>query len=187
MAKIYSDIGERIADFIREQRVFFVGTAPLAGDGHVNISPKGLDSFRVLGPNRVAYLDLVGSGIETVSHLRENGRLVLMFCAFEGSPKIVRLYGRGSVVEPGDAEWQELLAHFPPYPNARSVIVADIERVSDSCGFGVPLYRYQGDRSQLRDWAQRKGADGLLAYKGEHNRASIDGLPGLLRPRLGAV
>lgn len=159
--------------------MFFVGTAPTSLDGHLNLSPKGLDTFRILGPNTVAYLDLVGSEIETVAHLRENGRLTILFCAFEGRPLIVRLYGRARVVEPGDADWAGLLAGFPEYPGARSVIVMDVERIADSCGFAVPLYEFKGDRSQLIDFADNKGPDALEQYKAKKNRKSIDGIDGL--------
>jgi len=182
MGKIYDGIDERLAQFIAAQHVFFVGTAPLAAGGHVNVSPKGLDSLRVLGPRRVAYLDLTGSGIETAAHLRENGRIVFMFCAFEGRPDIVRLHGRGRFVEPGDPDWPELSAHFPDHPSTRGIVLADIDRVADSCGYGVPLLGYQGERSQLSDWAARKGPDGLARYRRTENATSIDALPGLRRP-----
>ena len=133
----------------------------------------------------MAYLDLVGSGIETVSHLRENGRIALLFCAFAGPPKTLRLYGTGRVVEPADAEWADLAPQFPDYLGARSIIVVDVTRIADSCGYGVPLYSFQGDRRQLRDWADRKGEHGLHEYQCENNLRSIDGLPGLqsLEPR----
>src|ERR1700677_3502314 len=131
MGKYYERLDDRLSDFIRRQHVFFVGTAPSGSEGHLNISPRGLDTFRILGPKSVAYLDLTGSGIETVAHLRENGRITIMFCAFEGRPLIVRLHGRGRVVEPGDGEWNGLIAHFPEYPGARSVVVMDVERIAD--------------------------------------------------------
>ena len=144
-------------------------------DGHLNVSPKGLDTFRILGPKSVAYLDLTGSGIETVAHLRQNGRITIMFCAFEGRPLILRLYGRGRVVEPGDPEWDGLIAGFPEYPGVRSVVVVDVERIADSCGFAVPLYEYKGERSQLIDYAEQEGAGGHGAVQGpeepgEHRR-----------------
>src|SRR5262249_1022861 len=142
-------------------------------------SPKGLDTFRILGPNSVADLDLTGSGIETVAHLRQNGRITLMFCAFEGKPLILRLYGRGWVVEPSDPEWDGLIARFPEYPGARSVVVVALERIADSCGFAVPLYEYKGERSQLIDYAQKKGPEGLERSRAQKNRASIDGIAGL--------
>jgi hypothetical protein len=182
MGKVYDGIDSALESFIGRQHVFFVGTAPGSPEGHLNVSPKGLDTFRILGPKSVAYLDLTGSGIETVAHLRENGRITLMFCAFEGRPLIVRLYGRGRVVEPGDADWDGLIARFPEYPGARSVVVVAVERIADSCGFAVPVYQYQGERPQLIDYAVRKGPDGLERYKARKNRASIDGLEGLRSP-----
>jgi len=179
MGKVYDGIDENLAGFLRRQHVFFVGTAPNSPDGHLNVSPKGLDIFRILGPSTVAYLDLTGSGIETVAHLRQNGRITLMFCAFEGRPLIVRPYGRGRVAEPGDPDWGGLMGHFPEYPGTRSVIVVDIDTIADSCGFAVPLYEYQGERSQLVAYAEKKGPDAMEKYKSQKNRASIDGLPGL--------
>jgi hypothetical protein len=179
MGKLHDELDDDLKDFIRRQQVFFVGTAPLSPEEHLNISPKGLDTFRILGPRTVAYLDLVGSGIETVAHLRENGRLTVLFCAFEGRPLILRLYGRGRVVEPGDGEWEGLMADLPSYESARSVVVMEVERISTSCGFGVPLFEYRGERTHLLDWADRKGRNGLERYKAEHNRQSIDGLNGL--------
>src|SRR4051812_32398641 len=175
MGKVYERLDDRLAAFIGRQHVFFVGTAPTEPDGHLNVSPKGLDTFRILGPNSVAYLDLTGSGIETVAHLRQNGRVTIMFCAFEGRPLVVRLHGRGLVVEPGDSEWDTLISHFPEYPGVRSVVVVDVERVADSCGYAVPLYEYKGERSQLIAYAERKGPEGMEQYKAEKNRASIDG------------
>lgn len=179
MGKVYERLDDRLIEFIGRQHVFFVGTAPSEPEGHLNVSPKGLDCFRVLGPTAVAYLDLTGSGIETVAHLRENGRLTIMFCAFESRPLILRLYGRGRVVEPGDSGWDDLIARFPEYPGARSVVVMDVERVADSCGWAVPLYEYRGERSQLIEYAETKGPEGLERYRAEKNRASIDGLDGL--------
>jgi hypothetical protein len=179
MGKLFAGIDDDLRAFIARQQMFFVATAPLAADGHVNLSPKGLDSFRILGPTTVAYLDLTGSGVETIAHLRENGRLTVLFCAFEGRPRIVRLQGRGRVVMPGDSQWAEVSAHFPPLPGVRSVIVLDADRISDSCGYGVPLYEFTGHRKQLTDWAEKKGPDGVAEYQAKKNRESIDGLPGL--------
>jgi hypothetical protein len=179
MGKVYERLDERLMSFIGSQHVFFVGTAPDALDGHLNISPKGLDTFRILGPNSVAYLDLTGSGIETVAHLRQNGRITIMFCAFEGRPLIVRLYGRGRVIEPGAPEFDGLIDQFPEYPGIRSVVVVDLERIADSCGFAVPLYEYRGERSQLIDYAHKKGPEGMERYKAQKNRESIDGIAGL--------
>jgi hypothetical protein len=179
MGEVHEEIDESLSRFIGQQHVFFVGTAPDSPDGHLNVSPKGLDTFRILGPNTVAYLDLTGSGIETVAHLRENGRVTIMFCSLEGRPLIVRLYGRGPVVEPGDGEWEGLISRFPGYPGVRSVIVVDVKRVADSCGFAVPLFEYKGQRSQLLDYAVNKGPEGLADYRLEKNQASLDGLAGL--------
>ena len=182
MGKVYEELDEGLVDFIGRQHVFFVGTAPDSPDGHLNISPKGLDTFHILGPKAVAYLDLTGSGIETVAHLRENGRMTIMFCAFEGAPMILRLYGRGRVVEPGDPEWDGLVAAFPPRLGIRSVVVLEVDRIADSCGYGVPVYEYRRGRTQLADWTSRKGPSGLEQYKAQENRKSIDGLDGLRRP-----
>lgn len=178
MGKVYEAIDDRLAEFLRAQQVFFVATAPSAPDGHVNVSPKGLaGSFAVLDPRTVAYLDLTGSGAETVAHLRDSGRVCLMFCAFAGPPKIVRLHGRGEAILPGDPRFPELAEHFPARPGVRSVVRVAVERVSDSCGFGVPLMAHQHDREQLPRWAQRKGEAALAEYRREWNSASIDGLP----------
>lgn len=157
--------------------MFFVSTAPLSADGHVNLSPKGIDSFRVLSPNKVAYMDIIGSGNETSAHLLENGRITIMFCAFEGPPNILRLYGEGRTVLPGDDEWNELSALFELQLATRQIIVANVHKVQTSCGFSVPLYEYMGERDHAEKWAQAKGAEGLEAYKREKNRISMDGLP----------
>ena len=162
--------------------MFFVATAPVHADGHVNLSPKGLDTLRVIDDRRIAYLDYVGSGAETIAHLRDNGRIVAMFCAFEGAPRIVRIHGRGQVIEPHDGEFAVLRTLFPPEPAGRAIIRIAVERISDSCGFGVPLFAFQGYRSQLPDWAARKGRAGLLDYQEARNRFSIDGLPALRGP-----
>lgn len=177
MGKFYDHITPHHQAFIARQHIFFVASAPLSGDGHVNLSPKGLDSFRVLSPNRVAYLDLISSGNETSAHLLENGRITVMFCAFDGSPNILRLYGKGATVLPGDAEWETLSAHFTLYPSARQLIVADIDKVQTSCGYGVPLYEYAGDRQQHFGWADTLGQSGLGAYRQANNLRSLDGLP----------
>lgn len=184
MGKIFDSIDDRVAAFIREQHVFFVATAPLAADGHVNLSPKGLGSFEILRPNRVSYHDLVGSGAETIAHARENGRIVFMFCAFEGPPRIVRLHGRARAVEPGDPDFAELAEPFAPAPNTRSIIVADIHRIADSCGYGVPLLSFESEREQLPLWASRKGAEAVAEYQLENNRVSLDGLPALRAEKL---
>lgn len=178
MGRVLEAITDELAEFIAAQRVFFVATAPIDG-GHVNVSPKGLDTFAVLDPNTVAYLDLTGSGVETVAHLRENGRITIMFCAFDGKPNIVRLYGHGEVLPIGEPPADALLPRFGAYPGARSVICVQVDRVSTSCGYGVPLLSYEGERDQLTTWADRRGPDGLVEYREEKNAVSIDGLPGL--------
>jgi len=179
MGGTFLELNDTLRGFIERQHVFFVATAPLAAQGHINLSPKGLDLLRVLDSTTVAYLDLAGSGIETVAHVRENGRVVLMFCAFDGAPKIVRLHGRGRVIEIEDAQWADLSAKFPPFTGARAVVVVTVERAADSCGFGVPMYAYQGQRKQLVEWADKKGAAAVKQYAAKNNRQSIGGLPGL--------
>lgn len=179
VAKAYSEINETLRNFIQAQSVFFVATAPLDAQGHVNVSPKGLGTFRILGPRTVAYLDIFGSGVETLAHLRENGRIVLMFCAFQGAPKILRLHGRGRAVEPQEAEFATLQAHFPVYEGTRAIMVVEVTRISDSCGYGVPLLKYEGERPDLPAWCRKRGTEGLKIYRQEKNRQSIDGLPGV--------
>jgi hypothetical protein len=179
VGKTYDVLDRRLADFIGRQHVFFVGTAPSGGDGHVNVSPKGLDTFAILGPSTVAYLDLTGSGIETVAHLRENGRITIMFCAFAGAPKVLRLYGRGEVIEAGEPEFTELAALFPPYEGTRGVIRVELTRIADSCGYGVPTMSFEADRDVLAKWTRKQGAEGIAAYREETNARSLDGLPGL--------
>jgi predicted pyridoxine 5'-phosphate oxidase superfamily flavin-nucleotide-binding protein len=179
MSNVFEAISDRLRAFIEAQHVFFVATAPSGADGRVNLSPKGLDTLRVLDERTVAYLDFVGSGVETISHLRENGRIALMFCAFAGPPNIVRLHGRGEAIEPSDARFAALAARFPPAAGTRAVILVRVERASDSCGYGVPLYEYRSERTQLAAWAAKKGSDGLVQYQKDKNAASIDGLPGL--------
>ena len=179
MGNEYAEITPELADWLGQQRVFFVATAPLAADGLVNCSPKGMDTFRVLGPRQVAYLDLTGSGVETIAHVRENGRMVFTFCAFEGPPRIVRLHGAGDVVTMGMPEYETLRALFPDHPGARAVIRAPLVRVGDSCGYAVPRYDYVGERDALVRWAESKGTDGLARYRWEKNARSLDGLPGL--------
>jgi predicted pyridoxine 5'-phosphate oxidase superfamily flavin-nucleotide-binding protein len=179
MGSIFPELNERLREFISQQKMFFVASAPLAADGHVNVSPKGLDCLRILDPTTVAYVDFTGSGIETVAHLRENGRLTLMFCAFGGPPRILRLRGRGEAIEPADKRWGQYARQLPQSASARSIIVLHVEMVADSCGYGIPLYDYVGERSQLTAWCDRKGADGVAEYQSKKNRFSIDGLPGL--------
>lgn len=177
MAKVHDAITPELHELIRNQQMFFVSTAPLASSGHINLSPKGIDCFRVLSPQRVGYMDLVGSGNETAAHLLENGRITFMFCTFEGAPDILRLYGTGHAVLPEQEEWAELAPAFPLHPSTRQIIVADITRVQTSCGFGVPNYRYVGQRDLIFKWAAARGAEGLVQYQRKHNVRSIDGLP----------
>ncbi len=181
MGKTVESITDDLRAFIAEQRVFFVASAPLAADGHVNLSPKGLDCFRVLSPTRVAYLDLTGSGNETAAHLLENGRITFLFCAFDGRPLILRLYGEGRVIPLDSEEWDGLADLFPAYPGRRQIIVAEISRVQTSCGFAVPLMDFHGDRDTLIRWAEAKG-DELPAYRAAKNSMSIDGLPASIEP-----
>ena len=177
MAKFFTSIEARHLEFIEKQHIFFVASAPLSATGHVNLSPKGKDCFRILSPNKVAYMDIVGSGNETSAHLLENGRITIMFCAFEGPPNIMRLYGKGYTVLPGDEEWPQFAPLFNLQLATRQIIVADIYKVQTSCGFSVPYYEYLGERDQAQKWAEHKGADGLELYKQEKNRTSMDGLP----------
>jgi hypothetical protein len=180
MSKTYDALDDKLIAFIGRQKMFFVATAPLSDEGHVNLSPKGYDAFRILGPNQVAYADLGGSGIETLAHIRENGRLTFMFCAFEGAPNIVRLYGRGSFIQFDDPRFDPMIAeHFPDYPYARDIIMLDIERVMDSCGWSIPFYDYKGERDQLQRYIQHKPLDEWRASRVTRNAQSIDGLPGL--------
>lgn len=179
MGKIYDSINGKLRDFILSQHVFFVATCPTDLNGHVNVSPKGLDSLLILDEHTVAYADLTGSGVETIAHLKENGRIVVMFCAFEGAPKIVRLHGTGTVLRSGDRGFAELQSRFPSIDGLRSFIRITCERISDSCGFGVPLMEFQGNRSQLTEWAQRKGEHGLVKYQQANNQKSIDGIPAI--------
>lgn len=176
MAKVFEQLTPNLIEFIQQQPLFFVATAPLTPNGHVNLSPKGFDSFQILSPTRVAYLDLTGSGNETSAHLQENGRITLMFCAFEGAPLILRLYGQGRTVLPGEPEWEQMRDRFPKIPGSRQIILADLHRVQTSCGFGVPLLSYEGQRDGLVTWAEKKGPDGLAAYQQKKGSRSIDGL-----------
>ncbi len=177
MSKQYEKIDPELAAWIAGQRVFFVATAPLSPDGHINTSPKGGESFRVLGPLEVAYQDYTGSGAETAAHLRENGRIVVMFCAFDGAPKIVRLHGNGSVITPGDARFTKLASLFPTHPGTRAFVHISVKRVSDSCGYAVPIYDFRSRRDTLDQWAAHQGPEKLDAYRASHNQTSIDGLP----------
>jgi hypothetical protein len=179
MSKIFTALDESLVDFIRAQHMFFVATAPSGAEGHVNVSPKGLDCFRVLSPTSVGYVDFTGSGAETIAHLRDNGRIVIMFCAFDGPPKILRLHGKGRVVEKADAEFTEMAPSFPSFPMTRAIIHVHVTRIADSCGYAVPLYEFKEDRTQLVKWVDRKGPDAVVEYQRTHNAESIDGLPAL--------
>ena len=183
MGKLYSHLDPRLCDWIGAQHMFFVATAPLSGDDHVNVSPKGYDSFRILGPNRVAYLDLGGSGIETQAHIQENGRITIMFCAFQGRARILRLYGHGRAVGFEEPEFTRLRQHFDLKCRARAVIVVDVERIADSCGWSVPFMEFQGERDQLlRSQSIYKTDAQWAAQRYGSNSESIDGLPGLHPP-----
>ena len=174
MAKFLPALDDRLMAFIRAQRMFFTGSAPHSG--RVNVSPKGLDTFRILSPVRVGYLDLTGSGNETAAHLLENGRITFMFCALEGPPLILRLYAQGRSVQLHHAEWKELRPHFgPPMPGERQLVIGEIETVQTSCGYGVPQYAPDGERTQLTAWATHKSPEELDAYRREKNAVSIDG------------
>ena len=177
MGKLHDSIKPAHKEFIEKQHIFFVSTAPLRADGRVNLSPKGLDCFRVLSDHRVAYMDLISSGNETSAHTLENGRITIMFCSFEGAPNILRLYGKGFTVLPRGEQWEEYAPHFKLYPSTRQIIVADIDLVQTSCGFGVPLYNYTGERDIHFEWAEKKGEDGLYEYVQQNNLKSLDGLP----------
>jgi hypothetical protein len=180
MSSIFDGIDHKLRAFIEAQPVFFVATAPIAADGHINLSPKGLGALKVIDKSTVAYLDLTGSGIETISHLRENGRIVVMLCAFQGAPRIVRLHGHGEALMADTAEFDELAPLFPDSEGRRSIIRVRVDRVADSCGYGVPLMNYAAERPQMPQWVERKGGrEGILAYQDDKNAASIDGLPGL--------
>ena len=183
MGKVYDSLDDKLRSFIEKQKMFFVASAPLAEDGLVNLSPKGMDgTFRILDDKTVAYLDFVGSGIETIAHVRQNGRMTIMFCAFQGSPKILRLYGKGEVIERSDPEFDELAPHFPDIPGARAVIRLRCERIADACGYAVPLMDYRQDRRTLAEYNERKGPEQLRDYQEKKNRLSLDGLPGLVGP-----
>lgn len=177
MGKTHETITPEIAEWIGNQRIFFVGTAPLSAENHINISPKGGDSFRILGPLEAAYQDYTGSGAETAAHIQENGRIVIMFCAFEGPPKIVRLHGAGTLITPDHPRFAELNALFPGNPGTRAIIHIAVNRVSDSCGFSIPYFDFKGERDTLDRWAATKGPEQLDVYRATKNQKSIDGLP----------
>ncbi|MGB0388049.1 MAG: pyridoxamine 5'-phosphate oxidase family protein [Ardenticatenaceae bacterium] len=175
MAKFYEILDENLQAFIAEQKMFFTATAPI--EGRINLSPKGMDTFHIFDNKRVAYLDMTGSGNETAAHLRENGRMTIMFCSFSHKPMILRLYGRGRVIRPHDEAWSELYPLFKPEPGARQIILLEIDSVQTSCGFAVPLYEFKSERETLRRWTENKKEEGLKAYRAQKNQVSIDGLP----------
>jgi hypothetical protein len=179
VGKVFDGIDEKLASWISAQPMWFVATAPLAGDGRVNVSPRGHDTFSILGPHRVGWVDYTGSGVETIAHLRENGRICVMFASFDRRPRIVRLHGRGTVALPGTVAYREVVARHPLHPSTRAVVVVDVDRVSDSCGHVVPIMNLVEERNLLRLTAEKKGQHGMDAYRAEKNTASIDGLPGL--------
>lgn len=179
MGKQYETISDQLKEWVSHQKIFFVATAPLSAEGHINCSPKGLDSFRIIGPNEVVYQDLTGSGVETIAHVKENKRIVIMFCAFDGPPKIVRLHGEGEVIEPGHYEFDNLATIFPHHLGTRAYIKVKVSRISDSCGYSVPLYDFKKDRDVLDKWAANKGEEGLVEYRALKNKESIDGIEGL--------
>jgi hypothetical protein len=184
MGKVYDSISEDLARWLGAQPVFFVATATPDPDTRVNVSPRGLDTFRVLGPDRVAWLDLTGSGVETIAHLGVDGRITLMFCAFDDPPLVVRLHGRGRVVEPGGDDFEGLRPRFPDLPDGRAIVDVAVERIASSCGYGVPRMELLGPRERLLDSARRKGPEKLAAYRARRNTHSIDGLPGLATTRI---
>jgi hypothetical protein len=182
MAKVYDQLDDKLTAFIRRQKLFFVATAPLSAEGSVNLSPKGYDSLAILDPQTLAYVDLGGSGIETHAHLRENGRITLMFCAFEGPPNILRIYGEGQTVSFGEPGFAQMMARFPSFQRARGVVTVRIRRIADSCGWGVPFFEFKGERDQLRRWVDDRPEAEWAERRYETNAVSIDGLPGLERP-----
>ena len=179
MGKVFDGIDERLAAWVAAQPMWFVATAPLAANGQVNVSPRAGDTFSVLDQHRAGWVDFTGSGVETIAHLRENGRICVMFASFDRRPRIVRMHGRGTVALPGTAAYDEVASRHPFHPSSRAVVVVDVERVSDSCGHGVPIMDLVEERDLLRLTAGKKGPDGMDAYRAHHNAASIDGLPGL--------
>lgn len=175
MAKFYSKLSSRLQQFIEAQKIFFVATA--AEDGRINLSPKGMDSFKVIDENRVLWLNVTGSGNETAAHLLAKNRITIMFCSFEGAPNILRLYGKGKEIKPSDSEWEMVASHFTILPGTRQIFDITIESAQTSCGMAIPFFEYKGEREELNEWAAGKGEDGIKAYWTEKNQTSIDGLP----------
>lgn len=175
MGKQYSEIPDKLKQFIEAQKIFFVGTA--AADGRINISPKGMDSLRVLDANRVIWLSVTGSGNETSAHVQENPRMTMMFVALDGNPMILRIYGNARVIHKNDPDWKNKITLFRPLPGTRQIFELAVDLVQTSCGMGVPFYNYMGEREQLNEWANKKGEEGIKEYWMEKNQESIDGKP----------
>ncbi|WP_395008694.1 pyridoxamine 5'-phosphate oxidase family protein [Undibacterium sp.] len=175
MGQKYPELSEKNLEFIAQQKLFFVGTA--AADSRVNISPKGMDSFRVVDSKRVVWLNVTGSGNETAAHIQSNPRMTIMFCGFEGAPLILRLYGTAKVIHKGSADWHDLSKLFPPLPGARQIFDLEVDLVQSSCGMAVPYFSYESDRELLSDWAAKKGDEGIKEYWAEKNQFSLDGVP----------
>jgi hypothetical protein len=182
MSKQRENIDPELAGWIARQHIFFVATAPLSASAHINLSPKGGDTFRVLGPKEIAYQEYTGSGAETAAHLRENGRIIIMFCAFEGPPKVLRLHGMGTPIIASDSRYSELSSHFPPHPGTRSIIHISVTRVSTSCGYSVPFLDFRAPRETLDEWTAKHSPEKLVAYRALKNQQSIDGLPAFPSP-----
>jgi hypothetical protein len=180
MGTVFEAIDDKLQRWIESQPMWFIATAPLAADGLVNVSPRGGDSFSVLGPHRVGWVDFTGSGVETIAHLRENGRICVMFSSFDQRPRIVRLHGEGQVHLPGTGVFEEVVARHPPNPSTRAVITVDVERVSDSCGWGLPVMDVRtAERDLIRRHADKQGPDRMEDYRIRKNTSSLEGLPGL--------
>ncbi len=175
MSKFYTKITARLHKFIEAQKIFFVATAPTSG--RINLSPKGMDSFRVISENRVLWLNVTGSGNETAAHLLENKRITIMFCSFEGAPNILRLYGQGKEIKEGDSNWNELITLFPETPGTRQIFDITIESAQTSCGMSIPYFEFKGERNDLNNWAAEQGEEGIAKYWEANNQQSIDGLP----------
>ncbi len=175
MAKFYTKLTTRIQKFIEAQKIFFVTTAP--NSGRINLSPKGMDSFRIINENKVMWLNVTGSGNETAAHLLENERITMMFCSFEGAPNILRLYGKGKEIKPSDDEWKNVISLFPETPGTRQIFDITIESAQTSCGMSIPFYEYKGERNELNDWATEQGKEKIEQYWEDRNQTSIDGLP----------
>lgn len=175
MGKLLDALSEKELDFIVKQKLFFVATAPI--DGKINLSPKGIDSFRVIAKNQVIWLNLTGSGNETQAHVDENGRMIIMMCAFEGAPNILRLYGKAEAILPSNSKWKEYISLFPKVPGSRQLLLLHIDAIQNSCGFGVPYFDYKGERDTLNLWAEKKGEVGVREYQELKNTTSLDGKP----------